>query len=473
MKLKQLLFVVIPATGILSPACLPAQVLPVDHADQQHIYECLSGLGRNSGVQALKGTAAGERLIAYSWYDRSNNQYVLRDTTRMKYSGSRTSHFNSYLLRYWFNYLQNFAPGGTYRDISDMEVAADSFITYQPGVGTDYRAVTYAFDNRIAGYEAKPGYLSSYHSTRERNWYNVAGYIHTALSMGRTTANSPWDSLYMRKLTYTSSGLIASDSGYTPSPSGWEPSSVQQYVHDLQGNLIMRLILQKNGTAWEAQYRETYGYDALSRPVARITEMGSGGMLQPSYLDSFFYSGTNPMFHKMITHNWDPILKWEKSYMQVRHFNSALLVDTSTSYLWEGSFAIWRIAAFTTIHYNTRNNPTRLEIFPASISLSGPDNFYNYYYEPYNPADVGTIGNQHISIFPNPATDNLGMSMPELKNVPKRISITDITGKMLLSEQIPPGNEVEQIDISGIAPGAYMIQVATSKGNAQEKFIKK
>lgn len=473
MKLRQLLFVAMPMTVFLSATSSQAQISRAANAEEQRIINCLSGLGQISTKQAQKGTATGERLIAYSMYDKSGNNYILEDTTRIKYSGSRNSRFNPYLLHYWFHYLEDFTVDGTYRDVSDVEVAADSVITYRPGIGTDYIAATYHSDNRIASYEEKPGYSSSYQSTKIRNWYNADGYVQTSLYLGRSTANSQWDSLYMRKLTYTASGLLSSDTGYQPSPSGWTLSSVLQYAHDLQGNLIMRSCKIKKAGVWEPQYRETYGYDALSRPVSKITERISGTALHLNDLDSFFYTGINRSFSKMISHTWNPALKWERTYMQQRHFNNAVLVDTTSSYQWSSSFAIWVLTGFRALQYNTRNNPTRMEVFPALISLTEPDHVYNYYYELYNPASVGTISKQQVNIFPNPATESLSINMPELTSVTKQISITDLTGKMLLSEQLPTGNATEQLDISGIAPGAYIINIATPKGTLQEKFIKK
>src|SRR5215217_5415124 len=248
MNLNRLLFLSVLATGAL-PAILQAQPLHADNAHQQHIYDCLSDLKHANAAQAQKGTATNERLIAYSWYEKSNTNYVLRDTSRMKYSGSRGSYFNTYILRYWFDYLMDFTTSGTYRDVTDIDIAADSVNTYLPGVGTNYRAATYDNNNKIATYEEKPGtFTQAYHGMRIRNSYNANGYVHTTLTTGRSTASGQWDSLYIRKMAYNSSGFLRSDTVYQQSQWGWILGSVQQYAHDLRGNLVERVITQRSGS---------------------------------------------------------------------------------------------------------------------------------------------------------------------------------------------------------------------------------
>lgn len=68
-----------------------------------------------------------------------------------------------------------------------------------------------------------------------------------------------------------------------------------------------------------------------------------------------------------------------------------------------------------------------------------------------------------LSIYPNPATDVLNVI--DISGV---ISIVDLTGKTVIETMI----EKEQIDVSSLQPGVYLLYVQTEEGISSTRFVK-
>ncbi len=76
---------------------------------------------------------------------------------------------------------------------------------------------------------------------------------------------------------------------------------------------------------------------------------------------------------------------------------------------------------------------------------------------------VNEIGNnEEISIYPNPATNEITIEIKEKGS----ISIYNVLGKMIIE------TKEKKIDVSGFAKGIYFIEVTTAKGIERKKFVK-
>ena len=72
----------------------------------------------------------------------------------------------------------------------------------------------------------------------------------------------------------------------------------------------------------------------------------------------------------------------------------------------------------------------------------------------------------YISVYPNPATDNLTIESPQSA----LIEITNIQGQ-LIKAFTTTGNKTN-IDVSAFPSGMYVVEVKTKKGIAVKKFVK-
>jgi hypothetical protein len=73
-----------------------------------------------------------------------------------------------------------------------------------------------------------------------------------------------------------------------------------------------------------------------------------------------------------------------------------------------------------------------------------------------------------VSIYPNPATENLFVALDsKIKNA--QVIVSDLSGKTYINAEVTNQNN---IDISGLQIGMYMLTVITDNGSETVKFIK-
>ena len=90
------------------------------------------------------------------------------------------------------------------------------------------------------------------------------------------------------------------------------------------------------------------------------------------------------------------------------------------------------------------------------------------------PNSIDEVLNSSISIFPNPATTLITIS--ELSSLVSdktvTLSITDVSGRTLFSQDIEPSLNTLTIDVSTFNCGIYFIAIQTCKGSVIKRFVK-
>ncbi len=91
---------------------------------------------------------------------------------------------------------------------------------------------------------------------------------------------------------------------------------------------------------------------------------------------------------------------------------------------------------------------------------------------------VGMNDNQQLisssSVFPNPATDNCYVTFKMEGAAQVGIELTDISGRAVKNfgkEMSLPGNNSRLLDLSGIAPGSYMINIISGDFKVSRKIV--
>jgi len=84
-----------------------------------------------------------------------------------------------------------------------------------------------------------------------------------------------------------------------------------------------------------------------------------------------------------------------------------------------------------------------------------------------NVADNQSVGNI-VSCYPNPASDKVNIEIPLDVKV-ENVSLFNLSGRMIKTQT----TGLETIDISGFAPGVYVMKIALKNGNVFEKKIVK
>lgn len=82
--------------------------------------------------------------------------------------------------------------------------------------------------------------------------------------------------------------------------------------------------------------------------------------------------------------------------------------------------------------------------------------------------EIGSVTDSKISIFPNPALNNINLSGIEINSL---ISITDVNGQTVISEIA--NSNTRTINISNLSQGAYFVKIVNKNNVVIKKIIKK
>ena len=151
---------------------------------------------------------------------------------------------------------------------------------------------------------------------------------------------------------------------------------------------------------------------------------------------------------------------------------------TGFTYQWsDNNFSTY---ASTTVNYYglyQSNLDNGAQIWVRAVNACGNSNtVYNQFYDNTHPHNCAyKKGNDqlqnNISIYPNPAEDQLIVEIPENLDYNMHIYINDITGRLLIKEAIPSATIT--INIQHLLPGMYFVTFKNSKGEVETKrFVK-
>jgi len=84
---------------------------------------------------------------------------------------------------------------------------------------------------------------------------------------------------------------------------------------------------------------------------------------------------------------------------------------------------------------------------------------------------INDIVNENaITIFPNPTTGKLRIENGELKI--EKIELFDLAGKIILSHPLITSSSHQELDMTNLSAGIYLITIHTEKGIVHKKVVK-
>jgi len=108
--------------------------------------------------------------------------------------------------------------------------------------------------------------------------------------------------------------------------------------------------------------------------------------------------------------------------------------------------------------FDDNNNPSNMAIYQFN-------NILRIQAIVYPPSSINEIENDQLSIFPNPAKDEIFIKSDFTI---KKVEIYSLTGNLLLSEN----NFNEKISVSALSKGVYMVRIYTNSGFIVSKVVK-
>jgi hypothetical protein len=76
-----------------------------------------------------------------------------------------------------------------------------------------------------------------------------------------------------------------------------------------------------------------------------------------------------------------------------------------------------------------------------------------------------------LSIYPNPAVNQIHVSLTRVSSGSELLEFSDMTGKILERRSLEPGFGQLSLDISGLASGIYFIRISFQEGSVSKKVM--
>ena len=87
-------------------------------------------------------------------------------------------------------------------------------------------------------------------------------------------------------------------------------------------------------------------------------------------------------------------------------------------------------------------------------------------------AVISEVAEAHeISVYPNPASDQLILSMESSPGKMVNLSVFDVLGRMILTQNIPDPAGMTTLDISTLPAGNYLLRITADHRTALERKI--
>lgn len=287
----------------------------------------------------------------------------------------------------------------------------------------------------------------------------------------------------------------------------------QEYTYDASGNLTKIENYFWNVTQFDVYAENNFEYDANNNLVVEsyVSDPATNPIIEK--VDSLFYDASNNVI-RSITYTWDGSVLGPQSETLITYTGSE--IDNLTLYQNNGSQLEWNYDIYYTY---SGGMPTLIEAYPVTggvpattteIEISYTYNSDNQLsvYEGYlsgdlfakqvytydaegfvlkiensdfdfatstlylsevqdffyqSTADISELPTLEATVFPNPSNDFITIDLDAQID---RISVLALDGKVMIEQK---GNSV---DISNLTAGVYVVNVMTSEGVSQTRFVK-
>ncbi|MEP7171768.1 MAG: T9SS type A sorting domain-containing protein, partial [Bacteroidota bacterium] len=88
-------------------------------------------------------------------------------------------------------------------------------------------------------------------------------------------------------------------------------------------------------------------------------------------------------------------------------------------------------------------------------------------------AGKSSYDSQQFTVYPNPAHDKLTVSIDEKEQTQLNISLRDISGRIILSENhdVVAGSNVYELELKNMAKGVYMLEIQSPVESLKKKLV--
>jgi|GEM_PF-1563322 len=376
-----------------------------------------------------------------------------------------------------YSYLSN-ARGGQL----SKEDMSDNFVRFDT-------SIIYGYSAAAGGYFQKLRRSQSFTSGHNTTWYYVQPW---------KTSVSGWKDSSKLRYLYDNDEVRLDSTIQFGWVGVWNEQTRYRNQYDAAGNLIStgtvtyqwvytydaanrvtqrvekhRWLLNNDFTPWIEKNRHTFTYNNAGQIIAYLEERFDNGWVNETLTENDYTGNTvsTSRIFKWVNNSWVP---------KERHFYTYSLTDNVLSdelQTWNavaGSFVPVSLEQWT---YNSFSQP--VSYYSQTWNSSGNtwefgdgDFLYNYYYQNYNPAGIGTPGADFASlvVYPQPARDVLNVHIETKTTAPLNYSIADAQGRLITQGAIKQGVKNLSIATGSFVPGNYFLILGNAGGKVAERF---
>jgi len=354
-------------------------------------------------------------------YDVSNN---LISYIRQKWDGAA-----------WVNYEQR-----TYTYDANNNRTIELYAYWDVSSWLNSELYTYTFDAN----NNESGLVIQYWESGA--WVNFYQYFSTYDANNNRTNQlcqlwntSIWDNSWQTDYTYDANNNMTSLLNSKWISSAWVNN--YQYInitYDLNNNMISRLSQKWDGSAWVDNWRGVYTYDLNNNLTGGLDERWTGSAWVNDWQFADTYDVNNNQLSE-IGQSWNDTA-WVNVYL--------------TTYAYDAN-------NFEIIYtYKSWNN--------AGTKVTDGDSIYYFLHTVTGIHDLSAQG-KSIIFYPNPAKDMVTLNIEKADSEDPALNIYNVSGVLVKSELLK--QHQQQINISDLNNGIYIVEIKTNDGAERQKLI--
>lgn len=282
---------------------------------------------------------------------------------------------------------------------------------------------------------------------------------------------SGWEQAAKSTVTYNQDDRVGEVVEYDYISSNWATVSRYSYNYNGEGNILTELIQGAvNDTAWEDSRQTNYTYNSAGKRIQKETSRFDGTQWLAESKDIYDYNAEGLLSEKIYQYHTGV------SYVNSSKINysySGTLLTHYDNYGWNSVDEVWKAIDRINIENHMDNNEGTIVQWQQSwnagnfLELVNGNAKETFYFESYVPTSVKKLDKAQVSIYPNPASNDLTIKVADARI--ETIQVYNITGALVMNvKNVQQGQAT--VDISSLQSGLYNVLVQTNKGNGTYKL---
>ena len=227
------------------------------------------------------------------------------------------------------------------------------------------------------------------------------------------------------------------------------------------GNLIRVTYQRWENGVWVNEDKYEYSYNTSGQPVEEVESLWNAATMMWELIErgvATYTSGflTKLEFYKYTNGNWET-----QPYEQYLMEYNGTQISKITWQSWDG--AQWVNLDLETSEYDANNNATELIYWSWSGTSWDPYYKEEVDYSVAGPLGVTAFNRANIKVYPNPASDVINMS--------STIPIDRVELYSILGDKIMESSNYQNINVSHIKSGMYLLKASSGNNSITEKIV--